>query len=162
MVAGKGMGIETYNHIVKYIHTLELDLINGIILNRNTKFKDNEDSYLQMSLSGKKVKQHQIFAVARWGSKCLGMTVNHINEMKIDNSWNNLELRTTEKNISIASKGGKPKQPIKAIHLDTSEELIFESQHEASRQLGLKQQSIHNVLNGKQKHTGRYTFKRMS
>jgi hypothetical protein len=154
-----GMSKEIYSHICKHIHDLELDLKNGKILNRNAK--SLKSGYPQIKLAGKTVYQHQVFAVVRWGEACIGMTVNHINEIRTDNSWNNLELMDFVQNVLIASKGGSAKQKVKAIHLDTGEILIFESQLEASIQLGLHACSITQVLKGTFRQTGRYTFEKL-
>jgi len=153
------MSEETYNLIMKHLPILDLDIEKGIILNRKGNSLSN--GYLQLGLEKKKVFQHQIFAVARWGKKCIGMTVNHINEIRTDNSWNNLELLTSVENL-LARSSGQGEKPIKAKHLDTGEEFIFESQHEASRQLGVNVGSIQHILNGKRKHSKRYTFERIS
>lgn len=48
--------------------------------------------------------------------------------------------------------------PVKAINIDTGEELIFRSQAEAARELGLYQANIHKVLKGDYRKTGRYVF----
>jgi hypothetical protein len=154
---------ETYQHISNNLYTLELDVENGKILNRKAK-SINSRGYLQLQLAGKKVVQHQVFAVARWGEACVGMTVNHINEIKTDNSWNNLELLTHADNISVRTftTSGRLKKPVKAINLDTGEETVFDSYQEAGRLLNLSINSIQKVLQGKRNRTGRYTFKRVA
>jgi HNH endonuclease len=155
-----GMKRETFEHISSHIHTLDLDLINGVILNRSSNFLSR--GYRAVKLSGKIVKQHQVFAVKRWGENCIGMTVNHINENKLDNSWNNLELLTSAKNLSIASnRRGKPRQKVKSIHIDSGEIRFFNGISEASRQLGVYQSCISQILNGKQKRTKRYRFEKI-
>ncbi|HDX9663361.1 TPA: HNH endonuclease [Bacillus cereus] len=155
--SGKGMSLEIYNHIRENLHLLKLDLVNGKILNRNSN--SLRQGYLALRLKGRLVDQHQVFAVAGWGELCIGMTVNHVDENRINNSWDNLELLTHSENISIRSSGhGRSKQSVKAIHLDTGEEFIFESQKEAGRMLGLNQGNINGVLLGERKRVGRYTF----
>ncbi|WP_243299147.1 HNH endonuclease [Bacillus litorisediminis] len=164
------MSKETYKHIRDNLHTLKLDLENGKILNRSVKSL-NSKGYLEVRLKGKIVKQHQVFAIAMWGEKCIGMVVNHINEIKSDNRAANLELLTWRENLIVSTKtnksgkpfgSGKPKSPIKAINIDTGEEIVFESQCEAAIQLGLNRAGIHHVLNRKQKHAGGYRFERVS
>lgn len=155
----KGMSKETYEHISKFIHLLDIDLKNGIILNRESIAL--RGGYPCVGLMYKKIQQHQIFAVARWGETCIGMTVNHINECKTDNSWDNLELLSHEDNVRVFSSHGCPKKPIKAINIDTGETIVFDSQREASIKLGLSGSNIFRVLNGKRNRVGRYTFERI-
>ena len=155
-----GMRKETYELIDKNIAVLDLDLENGKILNRKAT-KPNTHGYLETSIGGKRVKQHQVFAVVRWGKSCIGMTVNHKNENKLDNSWVNLELLSNEDNLK-ARKGtiGRPGKPIKAVNIMTGEEKIFSSQPEASRCLGISVRNINRVLMGKWKYTKGYIFER--
>jgi len=47
---------------------------------------------------------------------------------------------------------------IVAENIDTGEQIIFSSQNEAARELGLRQQNISAVLSGKLSRTGRYRF----
>lgn len=48
--------------------------------------------------------------------------------------------------------------PVKAINLNTGEEIDFISQHDAARALGVSQQHIWGVLNGYRRSTGGYIF----
>lgn len=50
------------------------------------------------------------------------------------------------------------RSPVKAINVSTSEELFFDSQHDAARALGISQQHIWGVLNGYRKTSGGYRF----
>jgi hypothetical protein len=73
---------------------------------------------------------------------------------------------------SVRSKGGKivgkingqkGSQPVLAFRKATGEFVgEFPSQMEAARGMGLHVGHINNVLSGKRKHTGGYTFKRKS
>lgn len=157
-----GMTKEIYNLIVDNLHYLELDLKNGVILNRNSNSLSK--GYKQLGIKRKKVFQHQIFAVARWGERCVGMTVNHKNEIKIDNSWDNLELLSLSDNCKVKTMKTCrfPIVPIKAINIDTGEEFVFESQGEAAKQLGLNKTSIFRNLKGERNRVGRYTFERIT
>ena len=156
-----GMTIKRFNHIRDHIHLLELDLAKGKILNRDCKSLSTK-GYLRTRLAGKLVMQHQVFAVARWGEKCIGLTVNHKNEVKTDNSWNNLELLTNEENIKARTKAGTGfVSKIKCINLETKEELVFDSQNEASRKLKVSQGNINMILSGIRKSTLGWTFERV-
>ena len=52
----------------------------------------------------------------------------------------------------------KRRSPIKAININTGEEIFFISQHEAARKLNVSQQHIWGVLNGYRRSTGGYCF----
>jgi hypothetical protein len=165
MMAGKGMSRERYEFIKNNLHQLELDLENGKILNRNSNHMNK--GYLMLCLGSRKtirknVAHHQVFAVKLWGEACIGMTVNHINENKLDNSWDNLELLTHADNIRAMTTHGKHlRQPVKAIHVNTGKAIIFESQREAARQLNLLQTHIQRVIKGIKKDSGDYRFERV-
>lgn len=64
-------------------------------------------------------------------------------------------------NIKIAKKAALEKQRKKVIatSLDTGESMEFSSLCEAANALGLNSGNISNVLTGRQRKTGRYTFK---
>jgi hypothetical protein len=168
------MSRETYDHISNHLHEIELDLINGKILNRQKAYKPSSEGYLKISLGNKQVFQHQVFAIARWGEACIGMTVNHISEVtlpvgqkhlaKLDNSWNNLELLTSEENTRIATSGGKPKRPIIATFLETGEVREYESISEAARKLNFRRMGIQETVIGKMKQCRgwRFEYKQLS
>jgi hypothetical protein len=151
----KGMQERMYKHISENIHSLELDLINGIIRNRKPN-QVNSNGYKQVRLAGKTIPQHQIFAVSLFGEKCIGKQVDHIDQNKLNNRSDNLRLVShIENNKNIA---GQRLEPFKAVHIDTGEQKIFETQNEAARQLKLPVSNINDVLKGRTKRSGRYTF----
>jgi hypothetical protein len=156
-----GMSESTFTYINERLHLLDIDLENGVILNRNVKNSFAGSGYPSARLKGKTVYQHQIFAVKRWGNKCIGMTVNHINEIKTDNSYENLELVPLTINLKARTKGGTPKKPIIANNLDTGEVFIFNSQSEAANRLGFSKSRISQILSGVNKHAGKYLLKRI-
>ncbi|MED3562334.1 HNH endonuclease [Bacillus xiapuensis] len=152
----KRMSKEIYEHISNNLYRLEIDLENGLILNRKVSYKGK---YPAIGLNYKTVFVHQIMVVAAYGEKCIGMTVNHENEIKTDNRIKNLTLMPISLNNELRSNnGGKNKKSVKSINLDTGEERIFESFKEASNELGVHVGSICNVLSGKCKRAGRYSF----
>lgn len=163
LVGVNGMKEETYKHILDNSHLLELDLINGKILNRKED-KPDKKGYLCVTLAKKKVRQHQVFAIERWGDTCIGMTINHINEVKTDNSWENLELLTNTDNMRVRSfryDNNDKKQLIKGINIDTGEEIIFDSQREAAKHIGTSPGNVSRIIKGKRKTIKRYTFEKV-
>lgn len=64
-------------------------------------------------------------------------------------------------NIKIAKEAALKKQRRKVVatSIDSGESILFSSLTEAANELGLKTGNISNVLTGRQKKTGRYTFK---
>jgi hypothetical protein len=89
--------------------------------------------------------------------------VNHIDCDPSNNCVDNLEWCTQQENIQYSSKLGRQKgsnhTPIIATNLQTGEELYFESQNEAERQLNILHSNINSVLKGRYKQTGGYIFK---
>lgn len=150
-----GMSREVYEHIANFIDCLELDLTNGLILNR-LDTRGLIRGYLSVCIGSKKVYQHQVLAVARWGDKCVGMTVNHINEIKTDNSWDNLELLTQEDNTRASSV--RTSVAIKSINLVTGEILIFNSGRDASKKLNVHTSAISMALKGVRDKAKNYKF----
>ena len=53
----------------------------------------------------------------------------------------------------------RPKDKIIAICIETGEEIIFDSQNEAARQLGCSQANIFRILKGQYRQTKGYTFR---
>lgn len=157
-----GMTGVIYNLILEHLPNLELDMVQGVILNRNAKSLSG--GYLQLGIKGKKVYHHQIFAVARWGKECIGMTVNHRNEVKTDNSWGNLELLTHSDNLKAKTTKScrYAMLPIRATNIDTGERFVFETQREAAKHLQLSPTSIFQHLSGQRRRVGRFTFERIT
>ena len=156
-----GMSKEIYEHIRDNIHLLITDLECGVILNRNSN-ANNSDGYLRIGLAGRTVYQHQILAVARWGERCIGKTIDHINANKNDNRAINLELVDFTENLRRRTRTNFTNyHPVKAINLCTGETFIFKSQREASRELGLDSGNIAQHLKKKLKRVGNYRFEKV-
>lgn len=89
--------------------------------------------------------------------------VNHIDENQTNNMASNLEWSTAKENANHGTRTeriGKTRSiPIIAINIKTGESQEFYGTAECARQLGLQAPSITNVLKGRHKQTGGYTFK---
>lgn len=92
-----------------------------------------------------------------------GLQVNHINENKLDDRPENLNLKTPKdnsnwgtRNTRISITRGKP-----ILQLNKNGEIIgeFHSAREAARQLGINSPHIVDVCNGKRKTAGGYIWK---
>lgn len=92
--------------------------------------------------------------------------VNHKDNNKTNNVASNLEWCTPGYNIAYREKYGTPakeatrvlRKPVIAVNSDTGDVFWFQSQHEASRQLGISQGNINNVIKNKYNKTSGYWF----
>lgn len=90
----------------------------------------------------------------------LGYHVDHIDGDKQNNNILNLQMLTHFDNC-FKRTGRNAYQRIKAIHLLTGKEYIFNGQNEASRVLNINQGNIHNALVGRIKQTKQYRFEKL-
>jgi len=85
--------------------------------------------------------------------------VNHKDNDRTNNNVSNLEFCTASYNAKYREKFGKASGcPVFAIDLVSLEVYKFRSQNEASRALGIFQQSISKVIKGKAKRAGGFWF----
>lgn len=85
--------------------------------------------------------------------------VNHIDNDRTNNRWDNLEWCDHQYNIDYRKRCGTSAaevqgKPMIAVNQETFEVSWFESQHEAARQLGIFQSNIWKVVNGKRNKAG--------
>jgi len=89
--------------------------------------------------------------------------VNHKSCDRSDNRVSNLEWCSRSYNMKYREKFGISNteslgRPVFAVNLKTLEVSRYPSQHEASRELGLFQPSVNNVIKGRYKYTNGYWF----
>lgn len=87
--------------------------------------------------------------------------VDHIDGNKENNNVSNLQMLTHFDNC-FKRTGRNAHQIIKATHIETGREYIFNGQNEAARVLGVNQGNIYNTLIGKIKQTQGYKFEKVS
>lgn len=116
---------------------------------------------VNFSVNGKMIhlKTHRVIAICFIPNPDNLPEVNHIDNDKTNNVVSNLEWCTHEYNIAYREKFGVSAaeafgHPVIAINIDTLEIFWFESQQEATRQLGVHQSNIYKVLKGQRNKTG--------
>lgn len=155
--------VRTIDHWVTYKNGSKR-LIKGHIL------PQQRDRYgymkVQFHVNGKAItrKTHRIVASCFLVNPKHLPEVNHKDCNPKNNCVDNLEWVTRQDNIAYRDKLGhtarhnKPKKPVIAVNLKTSEVLRFESRREAGRQLNIDSRSICDVVNGRLKHADDYFF----
>lgn len=127
----------------------------------------NEDGYMYVSfgMNGKIVhlKVHRIIATCFLPNPDNLPQVNHKDCNPKNNSVSNLEFCTDQYNNAYKEKYGKSAaevsgRPVFAVNLKTLKVLRFETQSEATRQLGFNVGDINNVLKGRQKTAHGFWF----
>ena len=99
--------------------------------------------------------------------------VRHMDGNPYNNHVSNLQWGTHADNMDDAKRHGTfhyftpeedemslqvLRKPVKAINIDTGEEILFKSLSEAARSLGLHEANVCKVLKGVYRRTGRYKF----
>lgn len=121
------------------------------------------NGYLQVSLykngKSKRYYMHRLVAQAFIPNPQNKPQVNHIDENKENNYFENLEWVTAKENSNHGTHNLRISKinSIPIICIETGIE--YYGTNECARQMGLQQSNITSVLKGKLKATGGYTFK---
>lgn len=166
------MNEDMYNKICSVLPSLDIDFDSGIITTpRGGHGTIDGTGYLVFKKNNTKFQLHQVLAVYHFGKDCIGMTVNHENGDKLDNSRDNLELMTLSENVkhqwenglSYDSASVTRSNSIKVIgtNIETGESVIFNSLNKASKQTHTDISCISKCVNGKQTKANGYVWKRL-
>ena len=146
---------------------------NGVkqfVKGRILKQYPNNGGYMRVSVSvnGKRMNLlvHRIVASAFIPNSDNLPEVNHSDNNPANNAVSNLEWCTSQYNTAYREKYGVSakevtkalRKPVIAVNLETLEVFYFESQNEASRQLGIDRRHVNNAIRGLRKTTGGYWF----
>ena len=136
-----------YHKILNIIDKINVDIVSGILITpKGGHGTIDKTGYLVFKKNKTKFQLHQVLAVIHFGKDCIGMTVNHINGIKTDNSIDNLELMTLSDNAKHAHTIGlacyypkheSKRKKVKQLDLNYNEIFEFESISEASRVTGV-------------------------
>ena len=144
-----------------------LGRVKNLYTNSILKGCKHINGYLGVTLSkngSKSTKKiHRLVAQAFISNTENKSQVNHIDENKTNNMISNLEWVTAKENSNHGTRNERISKTqgiqIIAINLKTGESQEFYGVSECARQLGLHQSNITEVLQGRYKQTGGYTFK---
>lgn len=144
-----------------------LDGANRRLTGKILKCGTDKDGYLQVTLckdSTKSTKKiHRLVAQAFVSNSENKPEINHIDEDKANNRVNNLEWSTRKENNNHGTHNERSSRtqsiPIISTNLKTGECREFYGTNECGRQLNLNPGHINEVLKGKRRQTGGYTFK---
>ena len=134
-------------------------LIRGRVLKQSY----DHNGYMKVSFKTKgktiNISVHQIVATCFIPNPNNYPEVNHIDNDRTNNIASNLEWCTPEYNIAYREKYGIAlNRPVIAINSEAFQVLYFDSQHKASRQLGIDRSNIGKVIKGQYRKTGGFWF----
>ena len=101
-------------------------------------------------------KVHRLVAQAFLSNYSPTLQVNHINEIKTDNSVSNLEMCTNKYNCNYGSRKTALAKPVEQYSLTGKFIKLWESSREIERQLGFAHACINACCRGKIKSKGKY------
>lgn len=144
-----------------------LGRVKRVTTGRILKGMVSGSGYIQVDLSkqGATSKKliHRLAAQAFIPNPENKLEVNHIDEDKTNNKVDNLEWATRQENNNHGTHNEKVSKsnsiPIIATHIKSEDSKEFYGASECARQLGLSQSHISEVLKGKRKTVGGFTFK---
>lgn len=99
---------------------------------------------------------HRLVAQAFLSNYSPILQVNHINEIKTDNSVSNLEMCTNKYNCNYGSRKTALAKPVEQYSLTGKFIKLWESSREIERQLGFAHACINACCKGKIKSKGKY------
>ena len=127
--------------------------------------KYDTSGYLRISIPGRgRLRSHQFVAESFCENPENKPYIDHIDNVKDNNRWWNLEYVTPQENTQRAVdtgvfKGGNGrKNRIVAIDVANHEARIYESQGDAAKAIGNKYEDVNKCLRGKQKTSRGYMF----
>lgn len=131
--------------------------VKNIKTGRILKGSKDKDGYLYISLynSGKKKKYliHRLVAEAFIDNPENKPQVNHINEIKSDNKYDNLEWVTSQENVDHSNS-----KKVRGTNIKNGEEIIFKSTKEAEKN-GFDNSHISKCCRGLYKQHKGYVWK---
>lgn len=140
--------------------------IYSTISNKCLALRINKSGYSQINLY--KDCDRQMFSIHRLVAQAFipnpenKPQVNHIDEDKTNNTSSNLELVTSKENKNHGTRlyrsAMKKRKSIRCTNIESGEVIVYDSQISASNDLSIEITYINNVLRGRQKTTGGYTF----
>ena len=134
--------------------------VRNVVTGRCLSLKKDKDGYLQVGLSASGVchtkKVHRLVADAFIPNPLNLPTVNHINEIKSDNSIENLEWASYYRQIHHGTRDDRARQAIASeavIQMDVSGNIVnrYESVRLAAKEMGRKPESLIDCIKGRKK-----------
>lgn len=126
---------------------------------REAKYNIQKNGYKKVG----KWLQHRLVAMAFLPEpENPKMEINHKDGNKLNNHWTNLEWVTHKDNIMHWIDGhgiGSKTHPLAVYDLAGNFINVYASKAEVAKDLGLHKSTISDVVNGKYKQSGGYTFK---
>lgn len=157
--------IRTVDHWVTYKNGRK-QLYKGYVLKQ--RLDKNGYMYVTLSVNNKTVYLlvHRVISASFLPNPDNLPEVNHKDNDRTNNAVSNLEWCTSRYNMAYKEKYGISakeatkvlRKPVIAINPEFSEVFLFESQHEAARQLGVNQGNMNEVVKGKRQIAGVYWF----